>query len=149
MAADEHSPIRDDEYLIRRVTRSKYAPDADPSCYPEAFYPSGRDADGISFVRESCSDVGTIAERFQETMKGKPFFLLRLRAGDIRSIGLSVQPSPSKGLAGHSVIPELNHHAWQGEGWPKLMEQVTRLAVLASNPEALACRSPDLRRGRM
>lgn len=101
-----HEPISDDELIYRRVPLSKewYNP-ATTELNSEAFAPSKqRDLTGISVTRAKYNHV----ERAALGQPGKSYFVAVLRASDIRSLGLKVEPRPVATDLGHSELPDLN-----------------------------------------
>jgi hypothetical protein len=99
-------PIADDELLFRRVPASTmwYDP-VTRTLKPEAFGPSReRDSTGISFSRQKYKS----AEIAARGRPGKTYYVAVLRAGDIRRLGIDVEPRPEPDDPGHAELPQLN-----------------------------------------
>lgn len=102
---DESEPIADDEVLYRRVPASTgwYSPDS--GLKPEAFAPhKTNDATGLSISRKKHKTV----EEAARGQPGKSYYVVILRAGDLRKQGIAVEPRPLPGDPGHAELPELN-----------------------------------------
>jgi len=103
--SDESGPISEDELLYRRIPASSgwYAPAT--GLRPETFAPH-RTADetGLSVYRARFKSIKE-AERGRA---GKSYYVAVLRAGDLRSHGIRIEPSPIFGDPGHAELPDLN-----------------------------------------
>src|SRR3989442_13542480 len=98
-------PIGDDELLYRRVPASLnlYDPTAVPNLLPDAFRPNANDTSGLSVHRAKYKSV----EQAARGRAGKQYYVVILRAGDLRAKGIEVSPRPLEGDPGHAEIPGL------------------------------------------
>jgi hypothetical protein len=94
-------PIADDELLYRRVPAMWYEPTLGLS--DNAFSPREDDITGLSVSRAKYKTEEEAARGF-----GKCYYLAVLRAGDLREMGIEVEPRPLPGDPGHSELPGLN-----------------------------------------
>jgi hypothetical protein len=116
----EYEPIGDDEILYRRVPVSmKWVNQQDVK--PEAFQPRKEDTTGLSVSRQRFL---TVEQAAQGTSK-QGYWVLELRAGDMRKAGIDVQPRPIDDVPGHSEIPSLTYQDPQPDA---SMAQQMRLA---------------------
>jgi hypothetical protein len=116
-------PIADDELLYRRVPVSKewYSPEKGLS--PEAFDPLESDVTGISVSRAKYKSV-------EDAAKGKSkkgYYVAVLRAVDLRTVGIEIQPQPLPDDPGHAELPQLRYDNRTDE---ELLERKNRLADL-------------------
>lgn len=104
--ADGTEPIADEEILYRRVPASTgwYSPESG-SLSDQAFAPHKvRDATGISVSRDKYKSP----EHAARGQPGKSYYVVVLRAGDLRAKGIAVVPRPSPDDPGHAELPDLN-----------------------------------------
>lgn len=127
----EDAPVHGSEWVLRRI------PDVQPPwCNPEqerpvavgAFTPNSGDADGISLYREIFVKPEEVAAAAR---KSRACFVVRLRAKDVRKLGLSLAPRLDEDLPGHVVVPEL----YYGMPRPRKTELRARLAELVSRDD--------------
>lgn len=117
---EEYEPISDDEILYRRVPVSmKWVTQEDVK--PEAFRPREEDTTGLSVSRKKFL---TVEQAAKGTSK-QGYYVLELRAGDMRKSGIDVEPRPIEQTPGHSEIPSL---AYQDPEPDDAMAQRMRLA---------------------
>jgi hypothetical protein len=105
--ANGTEPISDDELLYRRVpvSQSWYNRDQTPSLSPEAFRPQQHDMTGLSVARAKYKTI----EEAAQGQEGKFYYVAVLRAGDLRSSGIRVEPRPRKGDLGHAELPDMTY----------------------------------------
>ncbi|MHB8900102.1 MAG: hypothetical protein ACYC6Y_15240 [Thermoguttaceae bacterium] len=95
-------PIADDELLFRRVPLIWY--DQIKGVSPQAFQPRKDDRTGISVSRRKYTPPN-------EAARGRPgnsYYLAVLRAGDLRQIGVQIEPRPLSGNPGHAEVVSMN-----------------------------------------
>ena len=116
----ESDAITDDEYLLRRVHKTKLnsikCPFVSPSSFePRVESPTTRepDTDGISFYRESClgSPEDCLATISRE--KVQDYGVVRIPVADFLGLKLSIKSSTDPKILGHVVIPEMCSGAYQ------------------------------------
>jgi hypothetical protein len=134
----EDEPISDDEWLLRRVRIERFQNNREPLISPNAFEPriSGRepDSDGISLYRNAClSSPEEILSSLPVEKRGENGNV-RISAGFVRSLGLSVRSMPADGIPGHVVILELNATAYSADK-SRFIAIKRELAVEASRAE--------------
>lgn len=98
----EDEPISDDETLYRRVPVSQGWIKGG-KVMPEAFQPRRDDTTGLSIFRAKYRTL-------EEVAKGKSksgYFVLEMRAGELRAAGLEVVPKVDDEVPGHAEIPSL------------------------------------------
>ena len=123
--ADPSDPIADDEILFRRVPVSQGWYSLETGILlPEAFQPHAKnDTTGLSVARKKYKTA-------KEAAKGRPgksYFVVKLRAGDLRRLGIAVEPRPLDNDPGHAELPDLN------SGNRKTTSTIERQHVLAKN----------------
>jgi hypothetical protein len=103
---DGTEPIADHELLYRRIPISQgwYDPAIDPKPLLQAFRPRSDDVTGISVVR---GEPYNTAEQGAQGSSKSGYFVLVLRAGDLRAHGIDVVPRPVEGISGHAEITNL------------------------------------------
>ncbi|MCE9529528.1 MAG: hypothetical protein K8T89_00075 [Planctomycetes bacterium] len=103
---DGNEPIADDELLYRRVPVSTgwYNPET-AELKSEAFAPHKiNDATGLSVSRAKYKSAVEAARG----QPGKMYFVAVVRTGDLRVLGIAVEPRPLPGDPGHAELPDLN-----------------------------------------
>lgn len=123
-------PIDDDEFLYRRVPESQgwYASDDSLPLSYLAFRPGKRDKTGLSICREKHKTL-------EEAARGRPnksYYVAVLRAGDLRTAGISVVARPLENDPGHAEIEDLtyeNRKTDQARGRQKLLAECLTLCV--------------------
>jgi isoleucyl-tRNA synthetase len=131
--AEPSVPLDDDEYLYRRIpVKPGWFQDGVVS--PEAFKPTKNDTTGLSLERAIfCSPEEAAAHGTNPS----GYYIARLKAADIRMLGLDVVPKPSA-QPGHAEVPELtfgNRKADQAQEWQlELAEIAAREGVLGPYP---------------
>jgi hypothetical protein len=103
---DGTEPIADDELLYRRIPVSQGWYDAaiDPKPLLQAFRARLDDVTGLSVVRGE--PYNTVEKAAQGSSKSG-YFVVVLRAGDLRAHGIDIVPRPVEGIAGHAEITNL------------------------------------------
>ena len=127
---DGTEPIDDDEFLYRRIPVSQnwYDPQVDSRPSPEAFRPTQFDKTGLSLSRGKYKSIEDAARG----MEGKKYYIAILRAGDLRAIGIPVEPRPQPNDPGHAEIPGLtydNRKTDRALEWKVLLAQQLCLRV--------------------
>ena len=121
--------VEDEEYLYRRIpVKTRWFWDG--VVRREAFRPNERDGTGLSLERAIfCSPEEAAA--YGTNPSG--YYIAKIKAGDIRTLGLDVLPKPS-GHPGHAELPGLNHRTGktsQAKEWQvQLADLATREGVL-------------------
>jgi hypothetical protein len=104
--ADGTEPIGDDELLYRRVPLHFFDENNDPKLSPQAFRPHQNDTTGLSVSRAMYKS----AEQVAQNPRGKRYYVAVLRAGDLRTHGISVAPDPKPpDDLGHAELPDLTY----------------------------------------
>jgi len=102
---DGTEPIADEEVLYRRVPASTgwYSPET--GLRPEAFAPhKTNDTTGLSISRAKYKS----AKEAARGQPGKSYFVVAMRAADLRGQGILIEPKPLPDDPGHAELPELN-----------------------------------------
>lgn len=99
---DGTEPVADDEVLYRRIPVSMgwYS---SAGLSPEAFDPRKDEISGLSVYRAKYKTL-------EEVARGKSkqgYFVAVLRAGDLRRLGIDVEPKPELDDPGHAELPGL------------------------------------------
>src|SRR5437867_2518329 len=103
MSGDGTEPIEDDEILYRRVPVSRDWYSTTSGMSPVAFEPLKRDDTGLSIVRAKYCSI----EQAANGPSKQGYFVVLLRAGDLRQRGIEIAPSPIAGIPGHAEITSL------------------------------------------
>ena len=106
----EFEPIADDEILYRRVPVSKGWID-EHGVWPDAFEPRADDDTGLSVYRARFVSLEDAAKGLSK----RGYYVLAMRAGDLRAVGIDVVPMPHDDLPGHAEIPSLAYHERETE----------------------------------
>ena len=102
---DGTDDVADDEFLYRRVPTSTHWYEPATGLKPEAFGPhKENDPTGISVSRAKYTAIKAAARGRQ----GRTYYVAVLRAGDLRHMGIEVEPRPLPGDPGHAELPALN-----------------------------------------
>lgn len=103
---DGTEPILDDEILYRRVPLSMgwYDPEGKPPLSYFAFRPRKDETTPVSVYRGKYKRPEQVAVSPRPTAR---YYVVKLRAGDLRARGIQVLPDPQPEDPGHSVIAEL------------------------------------------
>ena len=103
---DGTEPIADDELLYRRIPISQrwYNAATDPKPHVQAFRPRTDDVSGLSVVRGE--PYNTVEQAAQGPSKSG-YYVVVLRAGDLRAHGIDIVPRPVAGISGHAEITNL------------------------------------------
>lgn len=144
---NESDPITDDEWLLRRVHKSRFKTERTPIISPSAFEPriEGRDpdVDGISLYREACvaspEDILATVPEDKRPDQG----IVRISVAALRQLNFAVHSNPDARIPGHVVIPELNSENFstaKASYTPALLD----LAAIASQDENIVRRPPSL-----
>lgn len=118
---DGTEPIGDDELLYRRVPESTGWWDG-RQLDRVAFNPRKHDTTGLSVSRAKYTTI----EQAARGQQGKRYFIAVLRAGDLRSHGISVHPAPLPGDPGHAEITSLKYEK------PKADWTLSQMMLLAT-----------------
>ncbi len=112
-AAEGIDPIRDEEFLYRKIPVSQgwYDPDATPPISPQAFHPRPDDNAGLSLDRARSEDHPDfkMVDQAGQGQSSKGYYVAVLRAGDLRANGINVVAEPILGNPGHAMIPDLKY----------------------------------------
>src|SRR5487761_1850544 len=98
----EYEPIADDEILYRRIPVSKGWID-EYGVRPDAFESRADDDTGLSVYRAMFVSLEDAAKGLNK----RGYYVLAMRAGDLRAAGIDVVPLPHDDLPGHAEIPSL------------------------------------------
>lgn len=123
-------PITDEEILYRRIPVSTnwYDPKKTPPLEPEAFRPNRNDVTGISLTRAKYITV----EQAAVGRPGKQYYVVVVRAGDIRSAGMEVAARPLPDDPSHAEISSLtddNRKTRQAIEWRTLLAEQLYLRI--------------------
>lgn len=106
----EHEAISDDEILYRRVPASKPWVQGG-EVLPEAFQPRREDTTGVSVFRKKFRELKDAA--VGPSKQG--YYVLEMRAGDLRAAGIEIVPRVVDDLPGHAEIPSLAFQEPEGQ----------------------------------
>ncbi len=114
----EITAVAPEEALLRRVPPHWY-PDPDQPQKPQwlAFKPTSEDRDGLSLGRRCL--VVSIEEFSFTPDRIKRRSVAQIRASQVRSLALSVEPKPLPNDPAHAIIPELNVRDYEAGGAKK------------------------------
>lgn len=135
----EQDPITDDEMLLRLIDFERFSLPLSPHTFEPKYKKNCRvrDVDGISLFRESCQsvpkDILKVVAEDKRSRKG----IVRIPVTEIRSLGLSIEPSKIDEVKGHIVIPELKAALYEANKLA-LQPKLLALATIASRPENIA-----------
>lgn len=103
----EFSAVAPEEALLRRVPPHWY-PDPEVPQQPQwlAFKPTSEDRDGLSLGRRGL--VASIEDFSYTRDRTKRRSVAQVRASQVLSFGLTVEPKPLPGDRAHAIIPEMN-----------------------------------------
>ena len=126
--ADGLEPVADDELLYRRVSEaSEWYDPATGELSPQAFAPhKTEDQTGLSVSRSKYKTP----EQAGVGRPGKTYFVAVLRAGEVKSAGIAVEPRPHVPGGydpGHAELPDLNS---QNRGADDTLERQRKLVEL-------------------
>jgi hypothetical protein len=104
-------PIGADEWVLRRVHKSRCQDGDPPVVLRGGFCPSPEDTTGLSVYRE----VETSAEAVRAAgRKPDEYYVVRVRVKDLQALGFSLQEEEDPdGPPGHLIIPELSLAAYE------------------------------------
>ena len=128
---DGTEPIADEEFLYRRVPASTgwYSPES--GLKPEAFAPhKTNDTTGLSLSRAKYKS----AEDAARGQPGKSYYVVSLRAADLRTRGIAVDPKPLPGDPGHAELPGLNSDNRKQDSTLERQRILVSLAVQIEGP---------------
>jgi hypothetical protein len=101
---DGDESVDDDELLYRRIPEAWYDP-VTGVVHDQAFAPhKTNDLTGLSLSRAKYKTIQQAAKG----RAGKRYFVAILRARDVRSLGIVIEPRPLRDDPGHAEIPTLN-----------------------------------------
>jgi hypothetical protein len=106
----EFEPVADDEILYRRVPVSKGWVD-EHGVRPDAFEPRTDDHSGLSVYRARFVSLEDAAKGLSK----RGYYVLAMRAGDLRAAGINVVPMPQDDLPGHAELPSLAYQEQESE----------------------------------
>jgi hypothetical protein len=112
---DERQPVKEEEFVYRRIHRNYYQVGLLLPIQPEAFRPTRNDTSGISIFRATFVQPEEILADI-DTTKRLDYHVTRLAVRDLSHLGLTVVPDPDlTGPAGHAIVPELSTSAYQAD----------------------------------
>ena len=132
---DGSEPITDEEMLYRRVPASAgwYSPES--GLKPEAFAPHKTlDTTGLSLSRAKYKS----AEDAAQGQPGKSYYVVVLRAADLREQGIAVEPQPLPGDPGHAELPGLNANNRKQDLTLERQRNLVNMALRVEGPFASA-----------
>ncbi len=127
---DEHDPVGDAEFVYRRIHRTFFDPAVLIPIRLGAFRPNPNDKTGLSVFRAGFGKPADTLVNI-DPAKAKDYYVARLSAGELRKLGLTVEPDPVPGgPPGHAVIPELSWPAYQAQKqrWKPILVELAKLA---------------------
>jgi hypothetical protein len=131
---DEHDPVTDDEFILRKIHKNNYKPGKDPPVVRVAFEPKDEDHDGLSFYREHFANAERVS--FSGRKRGE-YYIARFSVSLLRGpdYQFTIDPAPIPDLReprGHCVIREMSiEQLLVDEGKSKSLQR--RLSRIASN----------------
>jgi hypothetical protein len=96
--------LRNEENLLRLITKDWYKPKGPVRFGRLAFQPNGNDTDGISLYREQFVTPEKVAASVKRRLG--QFYVVQLRVSEIRGLRLTLRPTVGE-LPGHVIIKEL------------------------------------------
>ena len=126
-------PIGQDEIVFRRVLKSQYKPDKD-QLSAKGFNPRPSDTTGISLCRANYLPDPKPEAAAALGRAGMEFWVVELRAADLRSAGMEVKPEPSQEFIGHASIPILNAASVDTSDTKILTDSASRLPRTIHGP---------------
>lgn len=136
----EADPITDDEWLLRRVHKTRFRTTKAPIISPSAFEPRVKgndpDWDGISLYRAACLDVPNEILATVAPEKLLEVGIVRLRVKELHDMGLTVESRQDPRIKGHVVIPELNATEYAADK-SRFTPLMLGLATLASDDASI------------
>ncbi|MCC7290573.1 MAG: hypothetical protein IT449_00765 [Phycisphaerales bacterium] len=135
---DACDPIADDEIVLKHVTERSgwYDPSREVPVKWEAFRPNANDVNGKSVWRakyKTADEVARLATRFSNR-KDHRYFVMSLRVGDLRRIGIQVAATPDEGQGelGHASLSNLNVAEYEShqDTFRALAERICRELIL-------------------
>ncbi|HEX5446778.1 MAG TPA: hypothetical protein VFW87_23370 [Pirellulales bacterium] len=123
---DDYEPIADDEVLYRRVPASKGWID-EHGVSPDAFEPRVDDVSGLSVYRARFVSLQDAARGLSK----QGYYVLAMRAGDLRAVGIDIVPKPQDLLPGHAEIPSLAYQEHESDLAMQQRELLADRLVLA------------------
>ena len=143
----EADPITDDEWLLRRVHKTRFRTAKVPIISPTTFEPRVKgnepDWDGISLYRRACLDIPNEISTTVAPEKLLDIGIVRVRVKELLDLGLTVEPRPDPQVRGHVVIPELNAKDYAVDR-SRFTPSMLALATLASDDANIVIRPADL-----
>lgn len=130
MTPTEVDPIGDDELLYRRVPVSTgwYS---QGGLSPEAFNPrKGFDTSGISMSRAKHTSLEDAAKGTSK----QGYYIVILRAGDLRKHGFRVDSRPTPDDPGHAELPDLNDTSLNTNQAREMMLVLSKLSLKIEGP---------------
>lgn len=126
-----HEPVEDDELLYRRIPVSMKWYDPATGVSPEAFDPhKDRDTTGISVFRAKHTSI----ERAAAGQGKKGYYVALLKAGDLLSAGIQVEPRPELDDPGHAELPQLTSTTRAHSSALELRQRLTSLVLRVEGP---------------
>jgi hypothetical protein len=111
----EDDPITDDEYLLRRVHKSRFNPVLSANAFEPRIKGRDLDSDGISLYREAClahpDEIIALVAPEKRNEQG----IVRVPVWLVKSLGLTIKSDVDPSIKGHVVIPELNADAYKAD----------------------------------
>ena len=105
---DGHEQVADDEIVYRTVSDRSgwYDPDSDNPIAWVTFRPNKRDLDGLSVWRAKYKSPEQAA--LQHAQQDRRYYVLAIRVGDLRRIGVEVAATPAADEPGHASLTTLS-----------------------------------------
>ncbi|TWT44731.1 hypothetical protein RAS1_11470 [Phycisphaerae bacterium RAS1] len=125
MAAPEETDfVGNDEIVFRRVREGTepghYDPNSEKPVAWVVFRPNKHDTTGISVWRARHRSAEQVAR--WRPQPNRRYWVLALRVGALREIGVEVVATPSEGGVGHASLTTLNAQAYHGEEKDRIHE---------------------------
>ena len=132
MSVADDEPITDDELLYRRISvKSKWYDPSTDSLEPQAFAPhKTNDVTGLSVYRAKYKT----AEEASRRTPGEWYYVVVLRAGDLREKGMSVEPRPLADDRGHADLPDLKADDYKSDITRERQRMLTNLRLGVEGP---------------
>lgn len=130
VGVDEHEPVDDSEYLLRRIHKKDVQVAATIRFPRGSFVPNRHDTNGLSFYRERFISPANLADA---GAKRGEYFVVRIAAAAMRALGLTLSPSPDPAQPpGHVLVPELRLERYRTDKANMTLIQI-ELMKLATN----------------
>ena len=130
--SDGSEDINDDEILFRRIPVSKgWYSESDNYVMSEAFAPIKLDVTGLSLTRAKYISSEEVGKSGSSKLG---YFVVQLRAGDLRRANIRIFPKPEPGNPGHCELPDLRFDIADTEAAEVIKEKLSNHCLKVEGP---------------